>query len=201
MNNTNRFLNRAWLGLVGLLLLAGGAAAIALGSLPEAAERWTSTAPDVISSVSGWLRDSPVGDAGFSWLTIAVIAAIALIVVLLLVFIIRQGNGHTRELLRESSGDNGETIVEAAVAEQALREALHAHREFISSSVSTYRVRGASVLKISTVCQRGVSPTAAVRIVERHLIALDALLGREVPALLQISGGFRARTTGATRLL
>jgi len=49
-------------------------------------------------------------------------------------------------------------------------------------------------------CRRGTSPTEVVRIVEQALLALDELLGLRIPALLQISGGFRVRTSRTTRI-
>jgi len=55
------------------------------------------------------------------------------------------------------------------------------------------------VLKVSVTCRRGVSPREATRAVESTLAAFDDLLGLPVPVLIQISGGFRARVSSASR--
>jgi len=200
MNNTNRGLNRTLIMVVGLVLLAAGALVLALSFVPAFGERWSDTAPQVSSSVSGVLVDTPLGDTGSSWLWIGVIVVLLVVAALLVAFIARQGRGHTRRLLTQPSTDNGSTVVESAVAEQLMTQSLADRPELVSSHVSTYRVRGASVLKISVTCRRGVSPTDVTTIINQRLRALDGLVGTEVPALIQISGGFRARTTKSTRL-
>jgi hypothetical protein len=121
-------------------------------------------------------------------------------VIVLIVFIFRQGRGHTGTALVEPTSAHGTTIIDAAVAENALQDALDGRPEFISSHVSTYRVRRVPVLKVAVTCQRGVSPNDAAMLVEERLRAFDELLGRELPALIQIGGGFRSRVTRATRL-
>ncbi|MEA9986144.1 MULTISPECIES: hypothetical protein [Subtercola] len=200
MNSTNRGANRAVILIAGLVLLVAGAAAVAVGAVPQFRDGWQQRAPEVQKTVTGWLYQTPLGDSGHSWLWI-VAAAVALVVsVLLLVFILRQGRGHTRALLSDAPTDDGRTIVEASVAEQLLADGLSGRPELVSSHVSTYSVRGTSVLKVSVSCRRGVSPREAGRMVEQLLLALDALLGSEVPAVVQISGGFRVRTAGSTRL-
>lgn len=200
MNTTNRGLNRAWIFLVGLVLIAVGLATALVGLLPAVTDGWRSTAPDVFSTVTGWLRSTPLGDTGTSWLWIVFVVLLAIAVIVLLAFIFRQGHGRTTRLLTDSPTEHGTTVVDARVAEQLLQGALDKHAELVSTHVSTSLVRGESVLNISTTARRGVSPKDVTVMVEESLRALDALLGREIPALLQISGGFRARTTQATRL-
>jgi hypothetical protein len=94
----------------------------------------------------------------------------------------------------------GTIIIDSVVAERAIQDALDGRPEFISSRVSTYRVRDTPVLKISVTCRRGVSPRDVTNIIENTLTAFDALLGREIPTLIQISGGFRARISRSTRI-
>jgi hypothetical protein len=200
MNSTNRALNRTFIFLVGLLLLATGAAATAVALVASVTDGWKTTAPDVSASVSSALVDTPLGDTGHSWLWIVLIAVLLIVVLLLVLFVTRQGRGHTRRLLTPPPTDNGSTVLDAAVAEQVLQESLTGRPELLSSHVSTYKVRGASVLKVTVTCRRGVSPIDVTRIVESRIAALEQLLGTDVPALIQISGGFRTRVTKSTRL-
>ena len=200
MNNTNRGLNRSLIFLVGLVLLILGAAAVALGSLAPVQDSWKSTAPEVNRSVSGWFSAAAIPGTGVSWWSIAALVVLVVVVVALIVFIFRQGHGHTARLIDNGATADGQTYVESRVAEQLLQDALDDHPELISSHVSTYLVRGLPVLKVAATARRGVSPTAVVDTVESALESLGHLLGQPVPASVQVSGGFRARSTATTRL-
>ena len=200
MNDTNRALNRLIIIACGLLLLVLGAAAAAVALIPVVRDRWASAADDVTRQVSTWLQQTPLGDTGVSWVMPAVLVLLVVAVILLIVFIARQGGGHTGTAVTERTSERGTTVIDSAVAEHALQDALAARPEFVATRVSTYRVRRTPVLKVSVTCRRGVSPKAAATVVEERLRALDELLGRELPALIQVSGGFRARVTRSTRL-
>ncbi|QWT24599.1 hypothetical protein KPL76_04225 [Subtercola sp. PAMC28395] len=199
MNSTNRALNRALLLVAGLVMIGiGGMAMLLAGSQPFAGA-WRSAAPAVTATVDGWLLATPLAALGHSWLLAAavvlLIAAAALVT-----FALRQGGGHTRRLLDGPSTAAGSTVVEAGVAEQLLGDALQARPELLSSRVSTYRVRGQSVLKISVTCRRGVSPTETARTIENLLVSLDEQLGARIAAVIQLGGGFRVRASASTRL-
>jgi hypothetical protein len=199
MNTTNRGLNRTIIFLVGLIVLAVGAATILLAVIPTVTSGWKDTAPTVGKNVDGVFQAAPLFTGG-SWLAVAAVVALAILIVLLLVFIIRQGNGHTGELLHDTTTEHGATIVQSAVAKDALEQALADRDDLVALSVSTYQVKGTTVLKISATARRGVSPKDIATMIEQQLHALDRLLGFEVPALIQIAGGFRANVAKTTRL-
>ncbi|WP_440708277.1 hypothetical protein [Herbiconiux sp. YIM B11900] len=200
MNSTNRAANRLLILLVGLLLLVVGAAAAAAVLIPVVRDGWKDATGQVTAQVFAWLQQTPLGDTGVSWIMPALLVLAVLAVILLIAFIVRQGRGHTAVAVREDTSEHGATVVESAVAEQVLQDAIDGRPEFVASHVSTYRVKRTPVLKISVTCRRGVSPKDAADIVEDAVRALDLLLGRQLPALVQISGGFRARITSTTRL-
>lgn len=200
MNSTARGLNRLLLLVTGLVLLGLGAAAAASVLVPSVRDGWKDVAGPVREQVAVWLQSTPLGDTGVSWIMPAVLVLLVIAVVLLAVFVLRQGRGRTGTVVDETRDRQGRTVITSRVAEEALEDALSAHPEFVASHVSTYRVKRTPTLKVSVTCRRGVSPRDASDIVERSLRALDALLGRELPALVQISGGFRARVSGSTRL-
>ncbi|PPG36569.1 hypothetical protein C5E10_00150 [Pseudoclavibacter sp. RFBG4] len=200
MNSTNRGLNRLLIVAVGLVLLAVGAAA-ALGAwLPGAKDTWTPISETVNTQVSSWLQQTPFPGTDFSWLMIAVVAAIVVGIILPLAFTLRQGQGRTGTIVHDRASKAGPTVVDVSVAKDALSDSLGERDEFIATSVSAYEVRGTPALKVSASCRRGVSPRDAADLVERDLHTLDALLGRELPVLLQLNGGFRAQTQKPTRL-
>lgn len=200
MNNTNRALNRILLAVIGLLTLLVGAALVAIATLPAIRAGYRSIAPSIQGAVTGWLKTMPLFDTGSSWGWIFVLALLLLIVILLLALIVRQGQGHQDILLREDTTQAGTTIIDSAVAEHAIQDDLNGRTEFVASRVSTYQVRGTPVLKISVTCRRGVSPRDVTTMIETTLTAFDALLGRPIPAFLQISGGVRARLSPTARI-
>jgi hypothetical protein len=200
VNNTNRALNRSVIFVTGLVLLAIAALLGLLATQVTVQDAWASVTDRVGATADGWLQATPLGDTQNSWIWILVLALLLAVIGLLLSFILRQGRGHSGHLISEHTTDWGTTQIDSAVAEQALQDALGDRPEFMSTRVSTYRVARDAVLKISVTCRRGTSPTEVVRIVEQALLALDELLGLRMPALLQISGGFRVRTSHTTRI-
>lgn len=199
MNSTNRALNRTLLVVVGLLTLLVGASLVAIGTVPAIRASYRNVAPAIHEDVTEWMKSLPLFDTGTNWGWVFILTFLALIIILLLTFGFRQGRGQERILLRENSTVAGTTIVDSAVAEQAIQDALGGRPEFIASHVSTYRVRGTSVLNVSVTCRRGVSPREVTIMIENILTAFDALLGHQIPAVIQISGGFRARFSRTTR--
>ena len=200
MNNTNRALNRSVVFVAGLGLLALAALLGLLATQPTVQDAWSTVADTVRTTIAGWLQATPLPGTDRSWLWILALALLTAVVGLLIGFILRQGRGHSRRLISEQTTDWGNTQVDAAVAEQALQHDLGERPEFLSTRISTYRVARDAVLKISVTCRRGTSPTDVVSIVEQALHGLDELLGLRIPALLQISGGFRVRTSRTTRI-
>jgi hypothetical protein len=149
MNGTNRALNRLLVFVIGLVLLAGGAA-VAVGAL------W----PDVRDTVSGAASDAsgPVSDAlsGDQVWILWVVAAASLVLILLLVwFALRQGHGQTGELLTVDEGSSrdeptgGRLVIDAKVAEQVLEEALADTAGIVSIDVTAFRVKGENVLRVT----------------------------------------------------
>lgn len=200
MNSTNRGANRLLIFACGLLLLVVGAVAAAAVLIPGIRDGWRAATGQVNSQVSTWLQQTPLGDTGVSWIMPAILGLLVIAVIVLIVFIARQGHGRTGTVVNESTSERGTTIIDAAVAEHAIQDALTGRPEFVASHVLTYKVRRIPVLKVSVTCRRGVSPKDAATIVEGKLQALDELLGRQLPALIHISGGFRSRATRTTRL-
>lgn len=199
MNNTNRVLNRILIAVIGLLTLLIGASLVAVATLPAIRDAYGSTAPGIHDAVTGWLKTMPLFDTGSSWGWVFVLALLVLIVILLLVFIFRQGHGRQGILLTDETTQAGTTVIDSNVAEQAIQDDLDGRHEFVASRVSTYQVRGTPVLKISVTCRRGVSPRDVTTMIEKTLTAFDTMLGRQIPALIQISGGMRARLSRTTR--
>lgn len=219
MNNTNRALNRLLIGLIGLMLLAGGAAVAAAALIPDALAAWQDGAQQAGRQVDALLNDTSLSDdavvgAGQSWLLLAVMAAAALMVALLIVFIVRQGHGHAATLLTVrpdaagSASDSGSVataatdavVISSAVAMRSLTAALTDYSGVASVGVTAFRVQGATALKIVVSARRGVSPGDIRDHVDAVVRRFDAVLGAEVPVFIKITGGFASRLSKRTRL-
>lgn len=200
MTSTNRALNRLLVIVIGLVLIAVG---VALGA--------GSLLPDVQSTVSGAASDAkqPVGDAlsgGQPWiLWVVALAALALIA-LLAWFALRQGHGRTGTLVRIEGGTGGSTptggaiVIDARVAEQLLESSLGDDGGIVSVDVTAFEVGHVTTLRVTAVARRGVSPVAIRRTVDEAVSRLDAVLGTEVPVVIQITGGLRSSMSSETRL-
>ncbi|MCI0158734.1 hypothetical protein KNO15_18705 [Leifsonia shinshuensis] len=200
MNNTNRALNRSLVLFAGLILFACGVGAFLLATDPSIRNGWSAAATRTQVSLASALTAPAVTRNGPGWLSIAAVVALLLLIVLLLVFVFRQGHGHTSKLFQEGTTGRGRTVIDAALAEHLLHDSLTGRPELITTSVSTYTVRHAAVLKVAVTCRRGVSPRHVATLIEATLRALDTLLGAEFPALVQIGGGIRTRLAKSTRL-
>lgn len=197
MNTTNRGFNRLLLLIVGLLLIAAGAAAALLVALPAFATGWTAWFNAVPTAVP-WAVTEVAGQVG--WLAIAVAVAALILALLLIAFIVRQGHGHTAEVLERRTGEHGRTRIDLAIPRTLLTNHLDDLPDLLASRVTAYEVRGTPTLKISVRARRGASPATVTQQVTDALHALDTVLGQQLPAYVQISGGFRARTATRARV-
>lgn len=200
MNNTNRAANRIFIFVVGLIVLLVGLGGILLGIASPVRSGWRSDAPDVATRVSDVFEGAPIPGTSASWLSVAGVAVLLLIVVLLLIFILRQGKGHTGQLIRSEPGEHGGVAINAAFAEQVMQNSLDARPELVAAHVSTYQVRNTPMLKVAATCRRGVSPKDVAESIDSSLAALDRLLGQDVNAFVQLSGGFRSNIAKSSRL-
>ncbi|MEX1079135.1 MAG: hypothetical protein WED09_08520 [Homoserinimonas sp.] len=195
MNSTNRFANRLLLLLVGLTALLLGAAAVGLATSATLIKGWNQIAPGILATIETFLQATPAEQSAPNWLLAgaAAVAVLVLGIVVLAIFIFRQGRGQTNRVIAREVGNGGTTIIDTAVTADILNEMLSQHPEVIASHVSAYEVRRTPVLDIWVTCRRGASPRAVGDIIENSLNDLESLVGTEIPALIGIRGGSRAR--------
>ena len=198
MNSTNRAANRAFLIITGLLLILAGAAGVVLGAVPAITSAWKQQAPGVRSSAPSWVGSPVAGTASILVLALALLALV--LIVLLVAFIVRQGRGHTGQVLDRATSPTAVTRIDLAVPQTLLTQHLGEQPQLVGSRVVAYRVHRTPMLKVSVRARRGVSPTEAATVVTRALADLDRILGFELPAFVQISGGFRARVARTARV-
>lgn len=193
MNDTNRGLNRLFVLVVGLVMLLGGGV-VAVGAL----------LPDVQTAVSDGAEQAtgPTTDAlsgGLPWvLWVSALVALVL-VVLFVVLVVKQGGGRTGTLVRVPSKGSakgtvgGDVVVETKTAAAAIEAALKEDDAFVSSSVSSWRVKGTTVLRVAASVRKGVSPRDAHGRIDQVVAAWDEVLGEKVPVVVQLDGGLRSQ--------
>jgi len=201
VNATNRALNRAVILLVGIVLIAAGAAVAVAASVPQWLEVWTDGAARVTDALGAAVASASLGFSDHSWILVAGAALAVLAAVLVAVFMLRQGRGHTRTVLRRS-GDDGEIAIDADVAHSSIAGALREHPGIASVSVSSYRVRGAqsAAVKIDVGVRRGVSPADIREAADAVVADWDALLGESLPVLITVNAGLATRLARPTSL-
>lgn len=220
MNGTHRGLNRALLGVLGLALAAAGAIAILAGTSPAFAQRWTATGTELWASVQGSLAAAKVPGADISWWSVAVLAALVIVAVLLVCWIASQGTGRSNQLAQQDSNSDteragagsdtsGKTTVDTAVAAQAIKAALADNTQVLATSVQSWNNKSwnnkswtnkawnntsggsNSGLKISIQTRKGASPVEVMAAVDHLVEGLDQLLGFRPPVLVRIKAGTR----------
>lgn len=189
MNTTNRGLNRLFILLVGLLLIAAGGVAVVLAAVPSVTAQWRSTAKQLATGAQPWVADPTIGKASLLVLGIAVIALV--LIVLLIAFIARQGHGRSAAALQQQHGSTS-TRIDLAIPRALLEEHLGKRDELVGLRISAYEVRNTPMLKITAKCRRGVSPAVVADLIGRSIGDLEQIVGTDVPAFVQLTGGFRA---------
>ncbi|PPF76791.1 hypothetical protein C5B96_16320 [Subtercola sp. Z020] len=194
MNSTNRFLNRAFVFVVGLVLLAAGGILAVGALLPDLQQPISQGASDAEGRVS----DTFSANAWILWVTAA--AAVVLIL-LLLWFALRQGRGRTSTLLKlDQKGTGGDLIIDAKVAAQVLEDALARQADIVSVDVVAFRVRRENVLRITAHTRRGASPMRVRSVIDEAVSEWDAVLGQTTPVVIQIVSGIRSAMSSTTRV-
>jgi hypothetical protein len=198
MNTTNRGLNRLFILVVGVLLLAAGALAIAIAAAPALASQWQRTASALAGSgAPSWVREPVMGQASALVIDLVVLAVV--LIVLLLVFIAKQGHGRTAAALEQRTGTTV-TRIDLAIPKALLEQHLEGRPELAGLRISAYEVRGTPMLKITARCSRGASPATVSSAISGAIRDLEQIVGTDVPAFVQLTGGFRTGSASRPRV-
>jgi hypothetical protein len=198
MNTTNRALNRLFVLVVGVLLLAAGALAVALAAVPAVATQWKRTSTALAGGgAPSWASAPAIGRA--TPLVLGVIAIAVVLIVLLLVFIAKQGHGRTAAALEQRTGTSVARI-DLAVPKALLEQHLQGRPELAGLRITAYEVRATPMLKITARCSRGASPAAVSAAIGDAIRDLEQIVGTDVPAFVQLTGGFRTGSASRPRV-
>lgn len=199
MRRTNRALNRVLLALLGTALLGSGAAFIAAGTLPGAADVWANLGASAADQLRGLLGAAPLPAPVRSWWMVAGAATLLLGAGLSAAWLASQGGGRTPRLAEESNGSDGQTVVDVGLISAAVQEALSGNRNVLATSVSAWETRRGTALRLRMEARKGTSPRELADTAEQLITEIDAWLGHPVPVLVRITSGARTRVSGSRR--
>ncbi|WP_144710072.1 hypothetical protein [Curtobacterium pusillum] len=186
MNATNRGVGRTALVLVGLALLVLGVGAILVQTLPWAAATWHDWARSLEALGTGAGRDASA--TAWTW----VLGGGLVLGILAIVVLSTLGGGRVGTVIEDdgsADGVAGAVRIDSAAVQHALSSAIGAMPQVGSLAVDVYRVRGSRAIRIRVRPRRGASPRDITTGVEGIVADLDALLGDQLPVLLEIARG------------
>jgi hypothetical protein len=201
MTTSNRFLNRLFLLVTGLIALLVGATLV-VAALPG-----TAVVRDAVTNArdaqATALANTPlvVGGVTSSWLVWGLALLCLVVVIVAIAAAASRGRGRTDRVI-EADEPAGRIVVSSRFAETALVDALSARRDVASVSVAAYRFRRAPALKVRLRITAGSSPRPAVEAASRVVRGLDLLLGEErpLPVLVEVVGASPVRPGADSRV-
>ena len=195
MAKAPRALNRFFLGAVGLILIALGAASIALATLAQIQDFWR----DYIAPVEGRLEELFASSAltirgeQTSLITLLALLLLVLIIGLLIWLIIKQVSGRTPELLsQEDPVTAGSTTITHRFIKQALTEAFEQQDDVLAVSVSPLYLKKRSGVQVKLEVRRGADILRLQEKTASIVQGLDILLGQRLPLAVRVTGGLRS---------
>lgn len=202
MNSTPSLLNRILLTVLGLKLLVIGVLLVLLATVPAVAAWWHAWSTGVWNGINQAFNATRFPGRPESWLWIVVALVLLLLVGLMVAWIAQQGKGRSNLLAAEYDPGEvpGDVRIGGGVAEQALKHALAGRPDLAGATVTTYDVKGSPALKVRLLPRQGVAPHLLADEVQGLVAALEAVVGKDIPVLIQIGAGARTRFGRAERV-
>jgi hypothetical protein len=202
MNNTPRILNRVLIGFLGFLMLAIGTLLVLLASVPAVGRWWRGWSAGAWSNWQDLFERTRFPGRQESWLWLVLTVLLLAVIGAMVAWAAQQGKGRASLLVAEEDPGEvpGNVRIGGGVAEQALRAALADRPDLAGATVATYDLRGEPALKIRVQPRQGVAPHTLAAEVSALVEALDVVIGKRTPVLIQISSGARSRFGRAERV-
>jgi len=200
MTSSNRFANRLFLFVVGLVTLTVGVFLVIV-ALPGGG-----VLRDLLSPASSAVDDAvattpidPTGGTGGSWLPLALALLCLLLVIVFVVAIFAHGHGRTDSVVVHDD-PAGSIAVSSSFADTAITDALRDRRDVAAVGVSAWTVAGRPALKVRVRLTAGSSPAPVVAAASDVARGLDRVLGETVPVLVEITGASAVRKGSDSRV-
>lgn len=195
MGNTPRILNRCFLGLAGILLLAGGLTLITLPTVPRAQGLWSEQVKPLEETGREAFAHIAFDTVGgqTSLLTVLTVGLLLLAIILLIILLSAQKPTAAKTLLRKQDAQgSGFTSVSDAFLKQALTQSFEDHPDILSVSVSGLRLKKSSGLYVRLEVRQGANLNSLKERAAQVIAGLDVTLGHQIPLLVRFTGGLRA---------
>ncbi|WP_053351661.1 hypothetical protein [Leucobacter musarum] len=195
MNRTNRVVNRLVLFILGAVLAAIGGLLILTASIPQVSDTWAGIGGDTEHWISSAWDATAIAGTQLAWIALALVAALLLLVVLLTVLVARTIRGRRRTALQATAGENeaGRIVVTEGFAASAVKQAIDAHDEVLSSRVTASEVAGDPVLHVAITPRQNTSPRQIAAMTDELVENLATLTGQQLDTFISIHTGIRAR--------
>lgn len=196
MNSTNRVLNRIVVLVVGLVLVALGAATVLAVTWPPFADVWTNTGQGLEDWLAQANETTTLGATTVTGLALGILAVIVLLIVLVIVVIVRAvSGGRAKTVLRSNGAENplGRVTVTETFAADALKHSLADRDEILSTQVTANDIRRRPVMHVSVTPRQNTDPRQLAEHVDTLVGSLAKLTGQDVPTYISIHTGLRAK--------
>lgn len=195
MNRTNRALNRIVLFISGALFFAVGAILVTILVWPVGAGYWA----QAIEAGKNWLDEvipaTTIGESSNSWVTMAGLALLVILMILLVVALGRVDGHRSRTVLCSTGAPHplGRITVHESFVSDAIKDCLNQHDEILSSTVTANNVRKTQVMHVSVTPRQNTSPAQLLADVDLLTTNLTTLTGQNVATYISIHSGLRAK--------
>jgi Na+/H+-translocating membrane pyrophosphatase len=195
MNRTNRAVNRLVLFILGAVLAAIGGLLILTASIPQVSDTWAGIGGDTERWISSAWDATAIAGTQLAWIALALVAALVLLVVLLTILVARTIRGRRRTALQATAGENeaGRIVVTEGFAASAVKQAVDAHDEVLSSRVTASEVAGDPVLHVAITPRQNTSPRQIATMTDELVENLATLTGQQLDTFISIHTSIRAR--------
>ncbi|WIK64115.1 hypothetical protein [Gleimia hominis] len=200
MRHYPRTLNRLFLGIVGLIMLAISVALILTFAMDQALKMWE----DTIQTSTEWIasiHEQTIINANTSWIGVAAVAIAVIIVILMLTAIFGQGGGKSRRVGRQQSENTeGRTRTNIGFVRDIVHHELEDNQWIVGVGAQAYNVKGDDSILLRVSTHKGAPPEQVRADVTRAIQKLDSVLGTEPPICVRIQSDWRSIGRSAERV-
>lgn len=200
MKHYPRKLNRLFLFLVGLVLLAVGVLTAASAIAPQVQQAWAKYGAEFEQRWAALSRSAVVIKTDVSWLTIALVAVGIVAVIMTLAILFSQGGGRTRNLDDPHADEFGATVTELGFINDLLSSHAKDSQWVHSVSARSYEHKNQPQLSIAVSTFKGAPPREVSDLVRKMVKDLDGVLGRQIPVHVHIGSNWQTAIASRKRV-
>lgn len=210
MRHLPRALNRSLLFLLGLLGIAAGLGMLLVNYKESARQQFAAVTKQIEAGYNDLYDRSLVAIPGlpiqnYSWLSIAWVAIIVILVLFLLAWCFAQGGGRVRELNlfgkhADTEDDHGEIVARLNFVDDLVQDALLDDQWIADVKTTAWSVKKQPGLSISVVAYKGADLKHLKEMIDQAIARVDSVLGNTVPVAVHLTTNWRSTFQSADRV-